>query len=56
VISKLEWAKLGNSEQQLRDVAGILAVRGDALDREYIERWIAELGLDAQWSRVRAET
>ena len=52
VISKLEWSKAGESERQIRDVAGILRVRSD-LDRQYIEHWIATLGLQAQWSAAR---
>lgn len=53
VIAKLEWAKLGESERQLRDVAGILAVSGDELDREYVERWIDELELGDAWRRAQ---
>jgi hypothetical protein len=53
IIAKLEWAKLGDSERQLRDVAGIMSVRGAALDRAYIEHWVAALGLEDQWSRVQ---
>jgi hypothetical protein len=53
IIAKLEWSKAGGSERQLEDVAGILRVRGDALDVSYIERWVDELGLRAQWDRAR---
>jgi hypothetical protein len=52
VIAKLEWAKLGGSERQLRDVVGVLMVQGAALDRAYIERWVTELDLSDQWSQV----
>lgn len=52
VIAKLEWAKAGESERQLRDVAAILAVSGDGLDYPYIERWISALGLQKPWSEV----
>ena len=48
------WAKLGASDRQLEDVAGILRVRGPDLDLDYIERWVAELGLAEQWRRARA--
>ncbi len=51
ILSKLEWAKLGDSERQLRDVAGIIAVRAGTLDFPYLERWIAELDLAEQWER-----
>jgi hypothetical protein len=45
VLSKLEWARESRSELPLRDVAGILRARGEALDREYLRRWAAELGV-----------
>jgi hypothetical protein len=45
IIAKLEWAKLGDSERQLRDVEGVLAVRAASLDVSYIEKWVAEVGL-----------
>ena len=53
IIAKLEWAKLGDSERQLRDVSGILSVCADALDLSYIEDWVAKLDLLAQWQRVQ---
>lgn len=53
VLSKLEWAKLGDSERQLRDVEGILSVRGAGLDRAYIEDWVSALGVSELWERVR---
>jgi hypothetical protein len=53
VLSKLEWAKKGGgSERQLRDVAGIVALQGDALDRAYITRWAEELGVAELWEAV----
>lgn len=52
VLAKLEWAKLGESERQVRDVRGIVEVKGEALDREYIERWLDDLGVRALWEQV----
>lgn len=52
VIAKLEWAQAGESERQLRDVAGILEVSGETVDREYIGRWVEELGLESAWRRA----
>ncbi len=49
VLSKLEWAKVSASDRQLEDVAGILRIQGDKLDRSYLARWIEELGLEDQW-------
>lgn len=54
IIAKLEWALAGGSDRQLRDVAGILRLRGDTLDRAYIERWVAELGVADAWARSQA--
>jgi hypothetical protein len=54
IIAKLEWAKQSDSTRQLRDVAGIVATRGDALDLEYVERWVSALGLEVEWARVRS--
>jgi hypothetical protein len=52
VIAKLEWAKLSGSERQIEDVAGILRVQGDKLDRQYVQRWVHELDLEREWSRA----
>jgi len=53
IVAKLEWARAGESERQLRDVIGILELRGPSLDLPYIERWVAEIGLHSEWERVR---
>lgn len=52
VIAKLEWAKLGASTRQLEDVAGIVRMQAEQLDRAYVERWVGELGLNDQWSEA----
>ena len=53
VVSKLEWAKLAQSQRHIEDVAGMLKMRGDSLDRAYLEKWILELGLKAEWSAAQ---
>jgi hypothetical protein len=50
VIAKLEWSKLAQSERQIEDVAAILRIRMELLDRPYLEKWIAELGLKKEWN------
>jgi hypothetical protein len=47
ILAKLEWAREGESERQLRDVAAMISVHGAALDLTYLRRWAAELGVDA---------
>jgi hypothetical protein len=52
VLSKLEWARrAGDSERQIADAAGVLAVN-PSLDRVYIERWALELGVLDLWRRI----
>ena len=46
VLSKLEWARGSGSERQLRDAAGVIAVQGAALDREYLAGWAKQLGVE----------
>lgn len=54
VVAKLEWATESESDVQLRDVAGILAVSGDAIDVVYPRKWIDALQLEAIWDRTRS--
>lgn len=55
VIAKLEWSKIGGgSARQRRDVAGVLATVGEALDRAYVARWVQALGLEAEWQKAAA--
>ena len=55
VLSKLEWAHLGGSRRQLEDVATLLRVRGEELDRGYVDRWVAALGLEGEWLEARRQ-
>ncbi len=53
ILAKLEWAASGQSERQLRDAAGVVAVSGDRLDLEYLDRWATELGVQELWQDIR---
>jgi hypothetical protein len=55
VISKLEWAKVAGSERQIEDAARILRAQWEALDVEYLRRWVDELQLTIQWEHARRE-
>jgi transposase InsO family protein len=54
LIAKLEWAKLGDSELQRRDVIELLERVGHRLDLGYIERWVGPLDLETEWRTARA--
>ncbi len=53
IVSKLEWAKMGESARQIEDVAAVFKKQHSAVDRPYIEKWVAELGLTSEWARAR---
>ena len=53
VIAKLMWSKLGESERQINDAAGVVRMQGEALDVSYIESWVNSLGLGEQWRAAR---
>jgi hypothetical protein len=53
VLSKLQWAKMGESHRQLDDVAALLKKQVQALDFAYVERWVKELKLSEQWDNAR---
>ncbi len=52
LIAKLEWAKLGRSQRQIEDAAGILRIRSGELDREYVHKWVRQLNLQEQWEEA----
>jgi len=54
LLTKLWWAKLGESERQINDAVGIVQVQGRALDTQYVEKWVAALDLLEQWRVVQA--
>jgi hypothetical protein len=53
LLTKLWWAKLGESQRQMNDAAGIIQVQGERLDGEYVDRWVAVLELEVQWAAAR---
>jgi hypothetical protein len=47
ILAKLTWFRMGGeiSEQQWRDVLGVIRVQDDALDQDYLHLWADRLGL-----------
>ena len=56
VLRKLDWYRAGNqsSDQQWRDISGILRVSGDALDLHYLQSTAEALDLDQLLHRALA--
>jgi hypothetical protein len=54
ILAKLEWAKLGDSALQRRDVAQLARFQWESLDHDYIDRWAAELGTKDNWDVIVA--
>jgi hypothetical protein len=49
IIAKLRWAKLGESERQIDDAAGVIRMQGEQLDSSYVKKWVELLLLEEQW-------
>lgn len=54
LIAKLEWARQSGSERQIQDAAGVLRVRRQQLDQQYIRAWVRDLRLEDQWRAAMA--
>ncbi|MDY0165926.1 MAG: hypothetical protein RBS80_05235 [Thermoguttaceae bacterium] len=57
ILAKLQWYRLGDeiSERQWTDVVGVMKVQHNALQREYLDQWAAELGVADLLARAWAE-
>jgi Uncharacterised nucleotidyltransferase len=53
ILSKLEWAKMGESHRQLEDAATVLKKQRQTLDRQYLVHWVASLGLEKEFETAR---
>jgi hypothetical protein len=52
ILYKLLYFREGGSDRHLRDIAGILAVSGTELDREYIAHWARQLNVGDLWDEA----
>jgi hypothetical protein len=55
ILSKLEWAKMGESERQFQDALGVAVVQMPGLDWDYLRRWGVELNVVDLLNRMIAE-
>lgn len=52
ILHKLFWNRITPSDRQLGDAAGVVAVQADALDKNYLRHWAAELKLASELERL----
>ncbi len=53
ILNKLIFFQLGGIEKHLRDIAGILKVKGNEIDLSYIDAWSARLNVTSEWELVK---
>lgn len=52
ILSKLEWAKNSQSEQQFRDALGVAVVQWHSLDIDYLHKWAKELRVESSLKQL----
>ena len=52
LLNKLVFYRSGGSEKHLRDIASMLKIQRDRIDRSYVELWAAKLDVVAEWELV----
>ncbi len=52
IVSKMIYYQEGGSEKHLRDITGILCIRAEKIDRDYISQWATRLKVAEVWSAV----
>jgi hypothetical protein len=45
ILTKLEWNRITPSERQLRDTLNVATAQWPTLDRDYLRKWAAQLGV-----------
>lgn len=53
ILSKLEWARMGESGRQIADAAALLKQIWGSLDRGYLDKWLSELNLMPQFNSAK---
>jgi len=55
ILGKLIYFQEGGSDKHLRDIAGIVKIQGDRLDRAYLEAQARVLGVHELWTELLAK-
>ncbi len=54
IIKKMESYRAGGSEKHLRDIASMIKISGDRVDRTYVASWASRLGLEETWRTIES--
>jgi hypothetical protein len=54
ILKKMEWHRMGGGERHLRDIAGVMRIQGDKLDRDYIAEQAEKLSVLEIWQDLLA--
>jgi hypothetical protein len=54
ILLKLRYYREGGSDRHLRDIASMLRISGELLDRGALDGWIGRLGLEVEWRKAEA--
>ena len=49
ILNKLLFFREGRSDKHIRDIAGVLKIQAERIDRAYILGWVEHFGLHAEW-------
>ncbi|MSR56598.1 MAG: hypothetical protein EXS05_02860 [Planctomycetaceae bacterium] len=52
IIRKMQYFQAGGSDKHLRDIAGVLKIQGDRIDRRYIVEWSDRLAVRDVWELI----
>lgn len=53
IIKKMEFFQMGGSDKHLRDIASILKISSQEIDRAYISVWAVKLDLMKTWNAIQ---
>ena len=52
ILHKLIWNRISQSDRQLGDAAGVVAVQANALDKNYLRHWAQQMKLTDELERL----
>lgn len=55
IVKKMQFYAEGGSEKHLRDIAGVLRISAESIDRNYISGWAEKLGVDKVWNLILSQ-